>query len=228
MQDNPFYSIRDSKTYMLFHLFKKGGKDPLETMQDVLRSATVSGGYVPNLAFPSQVTKMKMAKKFLLSIGTAKYSEEKIFYAGANAVIQNMKGKNTAEEFLKREAEHKIYRPIDLTLRDLAFVTKIANLSSIKDLIANITKGITPESKDMIKEKDWRRTYELEKFRHEETKNRLGQIHDEREASVRIIAELRNLIHGKGLQDPTLQVIQEGGENPIAAVDKDDDPNGNP
>ena len=226
MEDNPFYSLRDSKTYFLFKLFKKRKLEPTQAMKDILQSATLSGGYSPKMVFPNLEARRLMAVKFLKSKNLTKDDLERTFMAGCKAAIRNMKEKNTVEHYLEHEAKHKLNRPIDLTLRQLAFVTKATGLPSIKRLISSIAKGISPESGDMIKVKNWKRYYKRERDRHDETKNRLGQIFDEGEASKRILAELRTLLHEKGLQDPTLQTREEGGENPIAAIDKKDDSNG--
>ena len=225
--DNPFYSLRDSKTYMVHKLFKLKGLDPKETMQDILVSATISGGYTPRLRFPTPEKKAELAKKFRTQNSTAKHDPEKAYLAGANAIIRHLEGLNTKGEYLKEETEHKLFRPIDLSLRQLAFVAKVTK-TPYRALLSAIAKGVAPSGIDMLHTKDWKREYELEKLKHEETKNRLGQIWDEKEAARRIIAELRRELHKEGLQDPTLQIREEGGSYPVDATHEDDAPNENP
>ena len=95
--------------------------------------------------------------------------------------------------------------PTELSVRELAFVAQALNLDTI-ELIEDIAKGVDRKNK-----KDWKRINGIENLKHAETKERFGQTLLELKAAGKQIAQLRNVLHEKGIQDPTIQVRKGTG-----------------
>lgn len=208
--DNPFYTLADARNYTLSKVFKKAGLNAETALKDVLKAASSQGGYAPNLRFPDPEKKEALAKMFHESSSTAKASPKQSWLAGANAMIRHLKDENSEEAILRAEAMHKVNRPIDLTLRQIAFVAKVTGTDFWR-LIKEIGGVSVSKEEVTATVKNWKGDYVLEKQRHEETKEKSRQYRDELKGAARTIAALRRTIHEAGLQDPTLSVTFRAG-----------------
>lgn len=109
----------------------------------------------------------------------------------------NPRGQSINDD-IEFQAISKIDHPIDLTLRQLAFIAKMTG-RNLPRLINEISEGLAPEVTG-----NWKDKYLLEKSRHKESKEIIGQKNDEIKAFKRQAAIFRNTLYKAGIQDPTL------------------------
>lgn len=209
-----FYTLESPKNYTLSRLFSKRKADPKKALKKAILASRVDGAYRPDFRFPTPEEKKSMGDKYASE--APKRTRSEIFVAGMNAVIRHLKERNTEDAFVDAEVEAKLFVPMDLTLRQVAFVAKSTNRDAMR-LIGEIIGGLAPETVG-----NWKQKYELEKDRHAETKNRKGQIFAEVEALKRQIALLRGTLHDNQIQDPTLHPSIGGRAGETGAVDPTD------
>jgi hypothetical protein len=102
-------------------------------------------------------------------------------------------------QFNVKKRAHLIDYPIDMTLREIAFVAKSLNMD-FDELMYCITEGM-----DKKKKTDWKSMYGIEKIKHGDTKERAAQRTVELQGARKQISTLRDVLIEKGIQDPTLQ-----------------------
>ena len=135
---------------------------------------------------------------FLRRILTEKKLDPVEFLAKAlMAATPNGRPQMTQEEAIAT-AKRKLDHPIDLTLREIAFIAKMTG-RSLNKMIKGMSEGLAPEKAD-----NWKERYLMEKDRKKECMDKLGQKNDEIDPLKAKIAKLRNELHENGIQDPTL------------------------
>lgn len=209
-----FYTLENPKNYTLFRLFSKRKTDPVRMLKKVLRAADLGNAYRPKLTFPTPEQKKDMGDKW--ADEAPKRTRSEIFVAGMNAAIRFLKENNTEEHYLDAEVMTKLYYPMDLSLRQIAFIAKSVNRNTMR-LVGEISGGLAPEEVG-----NWKSQYEIEKQRHEEAKFRQGQVHAEIKAAKRDIARLRATLHDNQIEDPTLHPSDGGRAGETGTVDAED------
>ncbi len=106
---------------------------------------------------------------------------------------------NTREHFAVQEAEAKLDRPNDLTIRQLSYFAKLTN-RNFMGLLKAIEKGLSPE-----KPQNWRTLLALEKIDHDETKAELEQARDEIIVAENRTEQLLEILNRNGIQDIEIQ-----------------------
>jgi hypothetical protein len=135
---------------------------------------------------------------FLRGILTKKKLNPIEFLAKAlMAATPNGRPQITQEEAIAA-AKRKLDHPIDLTLREIAFIAKMTG-RNLSKMITGISEGLAPEKAD-----NWKERYLMEKNRKAQAVEIIGQRNDEIDTLKAKIAKLRNELHGRGIQDPTL------------------------
>ena len=208
------YTLESPKNYILSRLYSKRKADPKKALKKAILASRVEGAYRPDFRFPTPEEKKLAGDKF--ADEAPKRTRSEIFVAGMNSVIRFLKEHNTEDAFVDAEVEAKLFVPIDLTLRQVAFVAKSTDRDAMR-LIGEIIGGLAPENVS-----NWKSKYELEKSKHEETKYRKGQIFAEAEALKKQVALLRGALHDNQIQDPTLHPAIGGRAGETGAVDPTD------
>jgi HAMP domain-containing protein len=113
------------------------------------------------------------------------------------AATPNGRPQMTPEE-ATAAAKQKLDHPIDLTLREIAFIAKMTG-RSLSRMITGMSEGLAPEKAD-----NWKERYLMEQNRKKNALEVIGQRNDEIETLKAKIAKLRNELHRNGIQDPTL------------------------
>ena len=217
MDTNPFYTLTDARNYTVRRLLRKAGHEPVPAMVNILRASGTKGGYVIRPRYPSADDVREAARGFARMSSTAKATPEQSYTAGWNACKRAVAELNSEEAILLHEAQHKVMRPIDMTLRQLAFVAHTCNADSMA-LIREIA-GVTSPDVDMMENvRNWRTEYMIESHRHEETKRLAAQRADELEGASRRIAQLRDALHREGIQDPTVQIAVKAGGDTVGIL----------
>lgn len=209
-----FYTLENPKNYTLFRLFSKRKTDPKKGLRKAILASRAEGAYLPQLRFPTPEQKKVMGDKWASE--APKRTRSEIFVAGMNAMKRHLEEINTEDAFIESEVEDKLYCPMDLTLRQIAFIAKAVNRDTMR-LVGEISGGLAPEVVG-----NWKTRYEIEKQRHEETKYRQGQVHAEIKAAKRDIARLRDTLHANQIEDPTLHPSDGGRAGEAGTVDAED------
>ena len=221
MDTNPFYTLTDSRNYTLQKLFKARGLDPLDAMRSIAVTCNEQAGTEPHLRFPTPERKQELASKFAASSSSAKVSPKQSYLAGYNACVRHMEELFSNDNVLDAYAKHRVTHPIDMTLREMAFAAKALEVD-FWYLVKEIAGETSPDSDIMQRVKNWKREFNIEQERHEETRKQSAQRADEIAGCRRIIAQLRDTLHREGLQDPTLQVVRPQGKTSVGEAHKED------
>lgn len=189
------YTLKTPKSLVLKILFKKRDLDPVQGLADALQACDVEKH--TRLKEPCPAEKNEMAEKYDPQVKTTRKQN---YLAGMNAMIRwmrdNIDGRSKVEERAKTLVEH----PIDLTLREVAFIAKTCDREAIR-LINEIVGGLKPEQVN-----NWKAAFKLEKTKHAQTKEKIREKNAEIDSLKRTVARLRTELHENGIKDPTLQI----------------------
>jgi hypothetical protein len=206
-----FYTISKAPNYVISVLLERRKLPARETLAKAILAATSN---FKQVSIPDMSIREELAKKF--GDRGDNVTRREAYLSGMNKMGLLIKRENTKEELAIKEAEEKLLHPIDLTLRQIAFLAKILGKDTM-ELVGNIANGLAPE-----KISNWRSKYNLEKQRHEESKKENTALRDQLKSLERERTTLRDYIHEKGLQDPTICSPRFGSNGSTYAVDTKD------
>lgn len=206
-----FYTISKAPNYVISVILSRRKLPPKETLAKAILAATSN---FKQVSIPDMSIREELAKKF--GDRGDNVTRREAYLSGMNKMGSLIKKENTKEELAIKEAEEKLLHPIDLTLRQIAFLAKIVGKDTM-ELVGNIANGLAPE-----KISNWRSKYNLEKQRHEESKKENTSLRDRISALERERTTLRDFIFQEGLQDPTLPSTRLRSNGSPYAVDAKD------
>jgi len=206
-----FYTISKAPNYVVSVLLQRRKLPAKETLAKAILAATSN---FKQVSIPDMSIREELAKKF--GDRGDNVTRREAYLSGMNKMGSLIKQDNTKEELAIKEAEEKLLHPIDLTLRQIAFLAKILGKDTM-ELVGNIANGLAPE-----KISNWRSKYNLEKQRHEESKKENTALRDQLKSLERERTTLRDFIYEKGLQDPTICSPRFGSNGSPYAVDTKD------
>lgn len=189
------YTLKTPKSLVLRILFSKRDMSPVQGLADALQACDVEKH--TRLKEPSPEEKREMASAYNPQVKTTRQQN---YLAGMNAMIRWMRDSIDGRSKVESRAETLIDHPIDLTLREVAFLAKMYDREALT-LIKEIIGGLKPEQVN-----NWKTAFKLEKDKHAQTKERISEKNAEIESLNRTVARLRTELYENGIQDPTLQV----------------------
>ena len=189
------YTLKTPKSLVLKVLFKKRKMDPVQSLADAIQSCDVEKH--TRLKEPSPKEKREIASAYNPQVKTTRQQN---YLAGMNAMIRWMRENVDRRSKAESRAETLVDHPIDLTLREVAFLAKMCDREAFA-LIKEIVGGLKPERVN-----NWKSAFKLKKSKHAQSKEKIREKNAEIESLRRTVARLRAELHEKGIQDPTLQV----------------------